>query len=37
MFVLKRMPYLEREVWQKFKKEVFILIGVDLKEEFSVV
>jgi len=30
---IKEMPHLEAEVWQKFKNEDFILIGVDLKEE----
>lgn len=29
----KEMPHLEKEVWQKFKNEDFILIGIDLKEE----
>lgn len=30
---IKEMPHLETEVWQKFKNEDFILIGIDLKEE----
>ena len=34
---IKEMPHLEEEVWQRFKDEDFILIGVDLKEELSVV
>ena len=28
----KEMPHLESEVWQRFKDENFILLGVDLKE-----
>ena len=28
----KEMPHLESEVWQEFKDEDFILLGVDLKE-----
>lgn len=28
----KEMPHLEKDVWQRFKNEDFILIGVDLKE-----
>ena len=28
----KEMPHLEKEVWQEFKNDDFILIGVDLKE-----
>jgi peroxiredoxin len=28
----KEMPFLEKEVWQKFKDDDFILIGVDLDE-----
>jgi thiol-disulfide isomerase/thioredoxin len=28
----KEMPHLEKEVWQRFKNEDFILIGLDLKE-----
>lgn len=31
----KEMPQLEVEVWQRFKKEDFILIGIDLKEDIS--
>ena len=31
------MPHLDKEVWQRFKEEDFILVGVDLKEELSVV
>lgn len=30
---IKEMPHLEKEVWQRFKSEDFILIGIDLKEE----
>ena len=29
----KEMPHLEKEVWQRFKGDNFILIAVDLKEE----
>ena len=29
----KEMPHLESEVWQRFKDQDFILIGIDLKEE----
>lgn len=29
----KEMPHLESEVWQRFKNEDFILIGIDLKED----
>jgi len=29
----KEMPVLEKEVWQRFKGEEFILIGLDLKED----
>jgi peroxiredoxin len=29
---IKEMPHLEKEVWQRFKNDDFILIGVDLKE-----
>ena len=29
----KEMPHLEKEVWQRFKNDDFILIGIDLKEE----
>lgn len=28
----KEMPHLESEVWQRFKNEDFLLIGIDLKE-----
>ena len=31
----KEMPHLEKQVWQKFKNEDFILIGVDLKEDLK--
>ena len=34
---IKEMPHLEKEVWQKFKNDNFLLIGVDLKEELNVV
>ena len=34
---IKEMPHLEKEVWQRFKNDDFILVGVDLKEELSVV
>ena len=34
---IKEMPHLEKEVWQKFKDDDFILIGVDLKEELEFV
>ena len=34
---IKEMPHLEKEVWQKFKNDDFVLIGVDLKEELDVV
>ena len=34
---IKEMPHLEKEVWQRFKEEDFILVGVDLKEKLSVV
>ena len=34
---IKEMPHLEKEIWQRFKEEDFILVGVDLKEELSVV
>ena len=27
------MPHLEKEVWQRFKSDDFILIGIDLKEK----
>ena len=29
----KEMPHLETKVWQRFKNEDFIMIGIDLKEE----
>lgn len=29
----KEMPHLEKEVWQRFKNEDFVLIGIDLKEK----
>lgn len=29
----KEMPVLEKEVWQRFKGEDFLLIGLDLKED----
>ena len=29
----KEMPHLEDEVWQRFKDDDFILIGLDLKED----
>lgn len=31
----KEMPHLESEVWQKFKNDDFILIGIDLKEDLE--
>ena len=34
---IKEMPHLEKEVWQRFKNDDFILIGVDLKEELDIV
>ena len=34
---IKEMPHLEKEVWQRFKDDDFILIGVDLKENLDVV
>ena len=34
---IKEMPHLEDEVWQRFKDDDFILIGVDLKENLDVV
>lgn len=34
---MKEMPHLEKEVWQRFKDNDFILIGVDLKENLDVV
>jgi len=33
----KEMPHLEKDVWQKFKNEDFILIGVDRDEPLDVV
>ena len=30
---IKEMPHLEKQVWQRFKDDDFILIGVDLKED----
>ena len=32
---IKEMPHLESKVWQKFKNEDFILIGIDLKEDLE--
>jgi len=29
----EEMPHLEKEVWQRFKNDDFMLIGVDLKED----
>ena len=29
----KEMPHLESEVWQQFKDDDFLLIGIDLKED----
>ena len=29
----KEMPHLEEEVWQQFKDDDFILIGIDLRED----
>ena len=29
----KEMPHLESEIWQRFKNEDFILLGIDLKEK----
>ena len=34
---IKEMPHLEKYVWQRFKSDDFLLLGVDLKEELSVV
>ena len=31
----KEMPHLETQVWQEFKEEDFILLGVDLKESLE--
>lgn len=33
----KEMPHLEEEVWQRFKNDDFLLIGLDLKEDEVVV
>lgn len=33
----KEMPHLEKEVWQRFKNDDFLLVGVDLKESPEVV
>jgi peroxiredoxin len=33
----KEMPHLEKEVWQRFKSDDFLLIGIDLKEEEATV
>ena len=32
---IKEMPHLEKEVWQRFKDDDFILIGIDLKEDLE--
>jgi len=32
---IKEMPHLEKDVWQQFKNDDFILIGVDLKEDLE--
>jgi len=32
---IKEMPHLEKEVWQQFKNDDFILIGIDLKEDLE--
>ena len=34
---IKEMPHLEKEVWQRFKEDDFLLIGVDLMEDLKVV
>ena len=34
---IKEMPHLEKEVWQRFKDDDFLLIGVDLMEDLEVV
>ena len=34
---IKEMPHLENEVWQRFKGDDFILIGIDLKEDREIV
>lgn len=31
----KEMPHLESEVWQEFKDEDFLLVGIDLKEDLE--
>jgi len=33
----KEMPHLEKDVWQRFKNEDFILIGIDINEPKDVV
>jgi len=33
----KEMPHLESEVWQKFKEDDFLLVGIDLKEDEDIV
>jgi peroxiredoxin len=33
----KEMPHLESEVWQRFKEDDFLLIGIDLKEKTDIV
>tara|TARA_B110000971_G_C19933426_1_gene465129 strand:- start:466 stop:984 length:519 start_codon:yes stop_codon:yes gene_type:complete len=33
----KEMPHLESEVWQKFKEDDFLLVGIDLKEDENIV
>ena len=33
----KEMPHLEKEVWQRFKNDDFLLIGIDFKENISTV
>ena len=34
---IKEMPHLEKEVWQRFKDDEFLLIGIDLMEDLEVV
>ena len=34
---IKEMPHLQKKVWQRFKSDDFILIGVDLMEDLEVV
>ena len=34
---VKEMPHLEKEVWQRFKNDEFLLIGIDLMEDLEVV